>query len=125
MLGLLAQVDKGLANSVAEGLGMAVPKKLDKPMNMSIPADGDPKKFQPKRVEQAIDASPTLRQVGNPNFPNDTIKTRKVAVLLADGFDDAAVDELNKALMTAGAATKTIAPRLGNRNRGRRHRIES
>jgi len=113
MLGLLAQVDKGLASSVAEGLGMAVPGKLDKPMNMSIPADGDPKKFQPKRVPQAIDVSPALRQVGNPNFPADTIKTRKIAVLLADGFDDAAVDEMSKALLTAGAAPKTIAPRLG------------
>ena len=48
MLGLLAQVDKGLADQVAEGLGLSVPSKLDKPLNMSIPADGDPKKFQPK-----------------------------------------------------------------------------
>ena len=113
MLGLLAQVDKGLANSVAEGLGLKVPAKLDKPLNMSIPADGDPRKFQPKRVTQAIETSPALSMVDNPNFPKDTIKTRKVAVLLADGFDDAAVKEMNKALLTAGAAAKFIAPRLG------------
>ena len=113
MLFLLAQVDKGLANSVAEGLGMSVPAKLDKPMNMSVPADGDPRKFQPKRETQAIETSPTLSMVNNPNFPNDTIKTRKIAVLLADGFDDAAVAEMSKALLTAGAIAKTIAPRLG------------
>jgi len=113
MLGLLAQVNKGLANSVAEGLGLSVPAKLDKLMNMSIPADGDPRKFQPKSVPQAVEISPTLSQVNNPNFPNDTIKTRKIAVLLADGFDDAAVAEMNKALLTAGAAPKTVAPRLG------------
>jgi catalase len=113
MLFLLAQVDKGLANSVAEGLGLTVPAKLDKPMNMSIPADGDPKMFQPKRVSQSIDVSPALRQVENPNFPDKTIKTRKVAVLLADGFDDAAVQEMNKALLTAGAMPKTVAPHLG------------
>jgi catalase len=113
MLGLLAQVDKGLARNVAEGLGMSVPAKLDKPMNMSIPADGDPRKFQPKRVAQAIEVSPTLSMVDNPNFPERTIKTRKVAVLLADGFDDAAVATMNKALLTAGAAPKTVAPRLG------------
>ncbi|MFN2510316.1 MAG: catalase HPII [Pyrinomonadaceae bacterium] len=113
MLGLLAQVDKGLVNSVAEGLGLTVPAKLDKPMNMSIPADGDPKKFQPKRVPQAIEVSPALSQVNNPNFPKDSIKTRKIAVLLADGFDDVAVAEVNKALLTAGATPKTIAPRLG------------
>lgn len=113
MLGLLAQVDKGLARSVAEGLGMSVPAKLDKPLNMSIPADGDPRKFQPKRVTQAIEVSPTLSMINNPNFPKDTIKTRKIAVLLADGFDDDAVAEMSKALLTAGAAPKTIAPRLG------------
>jgi catalase len=113
MLGLLAQVDKGLANSVAEGLGLAVPAKLDKPLNMSIPADGDPKKFQPKRVTQSVETSDALRMVDNPNFPNDTIKTRKIAVLLADGFDDDAVAEMSKALLTAGAAPKTVAPHLG------------
>ena len=113
MLYLLAQVDKGLANRVAEGLGISVPAKIDKPMNMSVPADGDPKKFQPKRVSQSVDVSPRLKQVDNPNFPNKTISTRKVAVLLADGFDDAAVAEMSKALLTAGAAPKTIAPRLG------------
>ncbi len=113
MLVLLAQVDKGLANSVAEGLGMKVPAKLDKPLNMSIPADGDPRKFQPKKVTQAIEASPTLSMVNNPNFPKGTIKTRRIAVLLADGFDAAAVAEMTRALLKAGATAKTIAPRLG------------
>ena len=113
MLGLLAQVDKGLASSVATGLGLTVPAKLDKPMNMSVPADGDPRKFQPKRVTQSIDVSSALSMVENPNFPKDTIKTRKVAVLLADGFDDAAVAEMSKQLLTAGATPKTVAPRLG------------
>ena len=113
MLGMLAQVDGGLAKSVADGLGLKVPRKLEKPLNMSVPADVDPKKVQPKRVEQGIDASPALRQIDNPNFPGDTIKTRKIAVLLADGFDDQAVAEMSKALLTAGAAAKFIAPRLG------------
>jgi catalase len=113
MLGLLSQVDRGLAESVAEGLGIKVPRKLDKPLNMSVPADVDPKKVQSKRVDQGIDESAALRQIGNPNFPEETIKTRKVAVLLADGFDDDAVAEMSKALLTAGAAAKLIAPRLG------------
>lgn len=113
MLGLLAQVDKGLANSVADGLGIKVPAKLDKPLNMSMPADGDPRKFQPKRVTQAVEVSPTLSMVNNPNFPNESIKTRKIAMLLADGFDDDAVSEMSNALLTAGAGTKIIAPRLG------------
>lgn len=113
MLFLLAQVDKTLANKVAEGLGQIVPAKLDKPMNMNMPADGDARKFQPKRVTQAIEASPTLSMVENPNYPKDSIKTRKIAFLVADGFDDAAVSEMKKALMTAGAMACTVAPRLG------------
>jgi catalase len=110
---LLAQVDQSLANSVAEGLGAKVPKKLDKPLNMSVPGGADPRKFQPKKVDQAIDSSPALSMVNNPNFPNDSIKTRKIAVLIADGFDDSAVDEMNKTLLTAGAMPKTVAPHLG------------
>jgi catalase len=110
MLGLLNQVDETLATRVAEGLGLQVPAKLDKPLNMSVPADGDPKKFQPRHVSQAIESSPALSMA---NTPKDTIKTRKIAFLVADGFDDAAVATMKKTLMTAGAMALTVAPRLG------------
>jgi catalase len=113
MLFLLSQVDKNLANKVAEGLGSSVPAKLDKPLNMSIPADIDPKKVQPKRVIQEIDVSPALRMVNNPNFPAESIKTRKIAFLVADGFDDVAFLDVKEALLTAGALAMTVAPRLG------------
>jgi catalase len=113
MLALIAQVDKNLANQVAEGLGLSVPSKLEKPLNMNVPADGDPRKFQPKRVEQGLEESPALSMVDNPNFPRDTIKTRKIAFLVADGFDDDDLSEMKKALMTAGAQAMTVAPRLG------------
>ena len=113
MLGLLAQVDAGLAQGVANGLGLEVPRKLDKPLNMSLPAGSDPRKLQPKKQAQSIDNSPALRQVDNPNFPNETVKTRKIAVLISNGFDDLTVKEMNEALLTAGATPKTVAPRLG------------
>ena len=110
MLGLLAQVDKTLARRVAEGLGIGVPAKLDKPLNMSVPADGDPKRFQPRRVTQSISVSPALSMTTS---PKNTVKTRKVAFLAADGFDDAAVLDMKKALTNAGAACMIVAPRLG------------
>jgi catalase len=112
MLVLLAQVDKELANRVAEGLGAAIPAKLEKPMNMSVPGDVDPKKVQPKRAVE-MEPSPALRMIDNPNFPNDTIATRKIAFLVADGFDDAGLLDMKQALMTAGAVVVTVAPRLG------------
>jgi catalase len=113
MLGLLAHVDRGLAESVAQGLGLAIPRTLEQPLNMSVPADADPKKLQPKKLIDGVKDSAALRQIDNPNFPADTIKTRKIAVLLADGFDDQAVEDFNQALLTAGAVPKTVAPRLG------------
>ena len=51
--------------------------------------------------------------IDNPNFPNDTIKTRKIAFLVSDGFDDAALLDMKQTLMTAGAVVVTIAPRSG------------
>ena len=113
MLFLLAQVDRNLANRVAEGLGLKVPAKLDKPLNMSFPADDDPKKFQPKKANPTLEESQALSMVENPNFPKDTIKTRKVAFLVADGFQDDAMSAMKMALATAGAKVCTVAPRLG------------
>ncbi len=110
MLALLAQVDKTLAKKVADGLGMTVPAKLEQPLNMSFPADADPKKFQPKKVKTATTVSPVLSMVNN---LGDAVKTRKVAFVLADGFNDESVLEMKKALLTAGAKAMTVAPHLG------------
>jgi catalase len=112
MLFLLAQVDKNLANGVAAGLGAVIPAKLEKPVNMSVPGDVDPKKVQPKRAIE-MEPSPALRMIDNPNFPNDTIKTRKVAFLVADGFDDTSFLEMKQRLLSAGAVAVTVAPHLG------------
>jgi catalase len=110
MVYVLAQVDKTLASRVAEGLGIKVPAKIDGPLNMSVPADGNVKQFQPRRVDKEVGTSPALSMA---NTPKDSIKTRKIAVLAADGFDDAALAAMQKALMNAGAQVKIIAPRLG------------
>ena len=110
MVGLLAQVDKSLASRVAEGLGVDVPTKFEKPMNMSVPADADPKKFQPRRLAEKTTVSPALSMANN---LGDSIKTRKIAFLVADGFDDASVVEMKQTLMAAGAMCMTVAPRLG------------
>jgi catalase len=110
MLFMLAQIDKTLATGVATGLGLRVPTKIDGPLNQSIPADGDPKRFQPQRVKQDVGISPTLSMA---NTIKDTIKTRRVAFLVADGFDDEALAAIKKALTKEGAVVKIVAPRLG------------
>lgn len=110
MVGMLANVDRSLAARVAEGLGIKVPAKLDSPLNQSIPADGNVKQFQPKPTQREISVSPALSMA---NTIKDNIKTRKIAILAADGFDDTTVSAMKKALMAAGAMAKIIAPRLG------------
>jgi catalase len=79
-------------------------------MNLSVPADGDPKRFQPKPLTPTLDRSPALSMA---NTVKDTIKTRKVAILAADGVDDAALSRMKNALMAAGAQPRVVAPRLG------------
>ena len=111
MVGMLSFVDRSLAEAVALGLGLTVPKKLDELPNQSIPADGDSRKFQPKPISKEIVISPALSQMSR---PGNGIQTRKIAFLVADGFDDAAVSAMKKALMAAGAMVKIVAPRLGN-----------
>ena len=110
MVYVLAQIDKTLANRVAEGLGIKVPTKIDGPLNMSIPADGNQKKFQPKLNNKETGTSPALSMA---NTIKNSVKTRKVAVLAADSFDDAALATMKKALTDAGAQVKIVAPRLG------------
>ena len=80
MLGILSQVDKGLATQVAYNLGLHVPKKPEQPMNHSIPADGDPMKFQPIKVESSLKSSAALSME---NTVKDSIKTRQVAILFS------------------------------------------
>ncbi|MCL5800997.1 MAG: catalase HPII [Gammaproteobacteria bacterium] len=111
MVYMLAHVDKTLASRVAEGLGISIPAKLDTPLNQGIPADGDVRQFQPKPVKKTIGNSPALSMA---NTIKDSIRTRKIAVLAADGFDDTALSGMKQALTAAGAQVKVVAARLGN-----------
>ena len=110
VLGLLSQVDKSLAGRVAAGLGLEVPKKPEHPINHSMPADGDVKKYQPVYVKQAIEKSAALSMAGT---IKNTIKTRQVAFLTANGVDENALNQMMKALTAEGAVVKLIAPYMG------------
>ncbi|MBE2226263.1 MAG: catalase [Ignavibacteria bacterium] len=109
MLGLLSLVEKDLAAKVADGLGLKVPAP-ESPVNRSIPADGNPKDFQPVNVNPEIDNSPALSMA-------DTIKktdTRKIAILASDGVDDRSITSVISAVKKAKAVPVVIAPHLGN-----------
>jgi catalase len=113
MVFMLSQVDRSLAEQVAEELGIAVPSKIDGPLNKSMPADANPKDFQPAPRAKTPGTSPALSMAKSPNKPEPSIKTRKIAALVADGFDAAALGAVKKALAAGGAQLKVVAPRLG------------
>lgn len=111
IVGMLTQIDKTLASKVAEGLGIPVPKAPEQPMNLSIPADGNEKKFQPIKVTPSLKSSKALSMA---ETIKDTIKTRQIAILAADGVDEASLNKMKQALEAAGGQTKIIAPHLGS-----------
>jgi catalase len=109
MLGVISLVDTGLASQVAYKLGLNVPTP-EKPINKSIPADGNPEDFESVIGNNTLDKSAALSMVGT---VKDTIKTRKVAILVADGVNDDSVINVQDLLLEEGAVVDIIAPRLG------------
>ncbi|SDE44953.1 catalase [Dyadobacter soli] len=109
MLGILSLVDKGLAAEVAFALRLSVPEDPELPVNRSIPADADPADYDPIMVEGSLTASPALSMA---NSPKDSIKTRKIAFLAADGVDSNSLNAVKAALEAEGATVEVIAPRL-------------
>jgi catalase len=110
IVGMLGFVDQTLAARVGEKLGIVTPVKIAGPLNGSVPADEDPRRFQPKPAKPNVAPSPALSMA---NTPKDTIATRKIACLVGEGFDEMAVTALRKALENAGAMLKLVAPRAG------------
>ena len=105
----LSQVDAGLAQKVADKLGFAVPK-AGKFINQSYGADTDPKSVQPMPKKSYLDKSAALSMA---DTVKNTIKTRCIAVLAADGVNGKALSALKAALEKEGATVKVIAPKLG------------
>jgi catalase len=105
----LAQIDATLATSVAKGLGLKVPAKPTPPPNMSVPADGKPEAFQHRQfVDRSLVSAPLSMRSHVPG----PIATRKVAILVADGFDAAGVAAITAALEREGATAHLVGPDL-------------
>ena len=93
VLGNLQNVDTALAQRVADGLGVDLPKA-----NAAASAPYD------------MEDSPALRIVGK--YP-DTLKGRAVGILVSDGADGAVIDAIKAAAEGAGATVKIVAPKIG------------
>ena len=69
-----------------------------------------PKASDPGVAPIDLDVSPALRIVGK--YP-DTLKGRKVAILVADGSDGAVVDAVKAAVEGDGGSVFIVAPKIG------------
>ncbi|CEL26802.1 MULTISPECIES: catalase HPII [Pseudomonas] len=87
---ILANIDLELAKRVAENLGLPAPTK-----------------GTVEARKTSFDHSPALSQA---NLLPENIKTRKVAILAANGVDGAAIDAMKKALAAEGAHAKLLGP---------------
>lgn len=89
----LVNVDEALAQRVADGLAMALPKASAAAV---APVD--------------MDASPALRIVGK--YP-ETLKGRSVGILVSDGADGAIVAAIKSSVESEGGTVKIVAPKIG------------
>ena len=93
----LRNVDETLAQAVANGLGLALPE----PLPAAVPP-----------IKGEIERSPALSLLARPG--DGSIATRRIALLVADGMDTAAMAEFYTQLADAGALPRYVGRRLGS-----------
>ncbi len=97
MVASLRNVDEGLAMEVADGLGMELPEALPRVLE------------SPPTPE--VTKSPALSLTALPGEVG--VRTRRVAMLVADGVEGKALMSLYDSLKDAGAIPEFVGPRLG------------
>ncbi|MCC7125050.1 MAG: catalase [Acidobacteria bacterium] len=98
MVAGLRHVDETLASEVATGLGM---RQLPEPLPKVLARD----------VEPEVTASPALSLTARPG--EDGIRTRRVAILVADGADGRSLSTIYRRLFEQGAVPRFVGGRLG------------
>ena len=97
MVAGLMNVDRDLASRVAQGLGIDLPDPLPRAL------------AKPARAEVTSSGALSLR-----SRPGDgSIRTRKVALLVADGVDSTELQSIYDALTAQGAVATYVGHRLG------------
>ena len=98
MVASLRNVSESLARQVGEGLGM-------KPIPEAMP------KAVKTVAEPEIKVSNALSLMAN--GPDDSVKARKVAILIANGVTGGSAIAVHAALFAQGAVPRFVAPRIG------------
>ena len=101
MVDNLAHVDLKLASRVAAPLGINPPDAKAAAGRLG---------FRDYRITNKVDEDASLRMVGR---TGGSVMTRKIAILVSDGFDYPAVKRMQQDMANAGAICKILAPHLG------------
>ncbi|PPC94596.1 MAG: catalase HPII [Methylotenera sp.] len=110
VVSLLVNVDKDLAIKVADGLGIALPPAAPLASDTKFPV---------------LANSPALSET---HYPGDgSIKTKRIAILVADGVETNGVTGLYEALLSEGGVPRILSSKLGyvNGNTGYNLPIEA
>lgn len=99
VLSSLRNVSQELAGDVARGLGLELPEAMPRVLP------------QEQLAEPEVRYSPSLSLTALPG--DGGIRTRRIAILVADGARGKSVRSLCAALQNAGAVPVLVAPRLG------------
>jgi catalase len=108
---VLTNVDRGLAARVAEGIGVA--------LDPNEPADAANRRLQQAWDQFGVTARPgparpspveVAPELSMAHSPRDTIESRRIAVLAANGVDGGQLDAMKEALAAAGAHVEVISP---------------
>ncbi len=106
-VGNFYKVEPKFAEMVAAGLGVEVPK------NQDVESPGNYEKnevYKKMRKGKSVKASPALSMEIN---KVETAQSRKVAILIEDGFAYDEVMRLKEALTAVGAQAETVSMKLG------------
>ena len=107
MLWMIDQIDSDLAQKVSKNLGLSVPEDIERPINQAIGANANVEEFQPGPKKNYLDESPALSQA---NTKFESIATRQIAVLAADGFNGENLKNMVDALKDGHAVVNIVAP---------------
>ncbi|WIG92906.1 catalase [Myxococcus sp. SDU36] len=97
---ILVNVDPELAVRVARAAGVTPPKPTRPPK---------PSKAPGQKAALSVETSPALSMERS---PHDSIRTRKIAALVSDGFSGKELDGVRKALEERGATLEVVGPTL-------------
>lgn len=108
-LGILTEVDKNLAQQIADNLGLDVPAGLAEETLFYAKQNHADYPIVPTKPE--VEKSKALSIEFN---KVESIKTKKIAILVADGVCEESIEKLSIPLEKGGATPVFIGPRVGS-----------